>query len=93
MSRAGCSPLELDGEPMPIESFHNLYHVPGFKYEYADGRADISVQRSAQATVAAPADRVLERTDPYPEVGSTSIWIPTSTGLTDWILFERNHVG
>lgn len=64
MSRAGCSPLELDGEPMPIESFHNLYHVPGFKYEYADGRTDISVQRSAQATVAAPTDRVLERTDP-----------------------------
>jgi len=63
MFRSGCSPLDLDGEPMPIEAFRDLYHVPGFKYEYVNGRADISVQRSAYATVAAPADRLVERTD------------------------------
>jgi hypothetical protein len=59
----GSSSLDLDGEPMPIEAFRDLYHVPGFKYEYVDGRADISVQRSAQATVAAPTGRIVERTD------------------------------
>ena len=64
MFRSGCFPLDLDGEPMPIEAFRDLYHVPGFKYEYMNGRADISVQRSAHATVAAPIQRILEHTDP-----------------------------
>lgn len=63
MFRSGCSPLDLDGEPMPIEAFRDLYHVPGFKYEYVNGRADISVQRSANATVAAPTGRIVERID------------------------------
>ena len=64
MYQRNCSPLDLDGEPMPIEAFGDLYHVPGFKYEYAAGRADISVQRSAYAVVAAPARRILTHTEP-----------------------------
>jgi len=64
MFRSGCFPLDLDGEPMPIEAFRALYHVPGLKYEYMNGRADISVQRSAHATVAAPIQHILEHTDP-----------------------------
>jgi len=38
-----CSPLDLDSKPMPMEAFRDLYHVPGFKCEYMNGRADISV--------------------------------------------------
>lgn len=49
---------------MPIEVFRDLYHVHGFKYEYAAGRADISVQPSAHAVVASPARRILEHTEP-----------------------------
>lgn len=41
------SPMEYDGQRMPIESFHDLWRTPGFKYEYGHGRVNISVQRSA----------------------------------------------
>lgn len=47
-----CSPLKYDGKRMPIESFHNLWRTPGFKYEYSHGRAEISVQQSAAPIVA-----------------------------------------
>ena len=41
------SPMEYDGQRMPIESFDDLWRTPGFKYEYGHGRVNISVQRSA----------------------------------------------
>jgi GNAT superfamily N-acetyltransferase len=64
MSRLRRPPLDFDGEPMPIETFRGLFRVPGFKYEYSRGRADISVQRSAHPVVAATPERILERTEP-----------------------------
>jgi GNAT superfamily N-acetyltransferase len=36
---------------MPVEAFHRLDRQPGFKYEYVDGRAQISVHESASAVV------------------------------------------
>ncbi len=97
MYQPNCSPLDLDGEPMPIEAFHDLYHVPGFKYEYTRGQADISVQRAAHATVAAPVGRILEHTEPtLPEdvdvelASDTSVealetlWLNTFVGMPDY---------
>lgn len=59
------SPLQVDGEKMPIEGFHKLRRVPGFKYEYTDGRADISIQELAVGVLAAPVDMIAERTDRF----------------------------
>jgi len=63
MTRPFCNPLRFDGEPMSPEGFHDLRHVPGYKYEYFNGQADISVQLSASPTVASTPDRLLSRVD------------------------------
>jgi len=47
------SPLLIDGQRMPLKRFHQLPRVPGFKYEYWDGRARISLQHAAYPVVAA----------------------------------------
>jgi GNAT superfamily N-acetyltransferase len=97
MYQPNSSPLDLDGEPMPIEAFHDLCHVPGFKYEYTRGHADISVQRSAHATVAAPARRILGHMESSlpddigvePAFGTSvdaleTLWVNTFVGMSDY---------
>lgn len=53
MTQARCSPLEYDGQRMHIDCFDDLWRTPGFKYEYANGKADISIQESAAPVVCA----------------------------------------
>lgn len=59
------NPLRYDGEPMPAEAFRDLRHVPGYKYEYFDGKASISVQLSACPTVASTPTRLLDHLDEH----------------------------
>ena len=54
------SPMEYDGQRMPIESFHGLWRTPGFKYEYGHGRVNISVQRSAAPIVVSKPSTIKE---------------------------------
>lgn len=69
------SPLEYDGQRMPVDRFRNLWHTPGFKYEYSHGRANISVQRAAAPTVAATPSMIVDA------VSDISSSLPDDVGL------------
>ena len=53
-------PLAYDNERMSIETYHQLHRHPGFTYEYVGGIAQVSVQFSASAVVAAPPSALLD---------------------------------
>ena len=60
MVQTQCSPLEYDGQRMPIDCFHELWRTPGFKYEYGDGKAEISIQEAAAPIMLARPSMIAE---------------------------------
>lgn len=60
MVQTQCSPLEYDGQRMPIDCFHELWHTPGFKYEYGDGKVQISIQEAAAPIMVARPSMITE---------------------------------